>query len=75
MEGIILVFFKVLPIILLLLLGVWMRRKDFVSAQVFGGIKKITLNVAIPAILFLTFFRKQGGRTCLFPRSCAGVSG
>ncbi len=65
MEKIILVFFRVLPIILLLLLGVWMRRKSFVSAQVIGGIKKITLNIAIPAILFLTFFRADVTRELL----------
>ena len=57
MDNVLVVFLKIMPIILLLLLGVWMRKSHFVSADVISGIKKITLNIAIPSILFTTFFR------------------
>jgi len=58
-NEIILVIMKVLPIILILLLGVWMKKIGFVSADTVRGMKKITLSIALPCILFLTFFKAE----------------
>lgn len=55
----ILVIMKVLPIILILLLGVWMKKSGFVSADTIRGMKRITLSIALPCILFLTFFKAE----------------
>ena len=59
MNEIILVIMKVLPIILILLLGVWMKKIGFVSADTVRGMKKITLSIALPCILFLAFFKAE----------------
>lgn len=59
MNDIILVILKVLPIILLLILGVWMRKTAFISADTIRGMTVITMNISLPCILFLTFFRAE----------------
>jgi hypothetical protein len=50
-----LVLVKILPIILMLGLGVWMRVSNFVSASTINGMKKITMNITVPALLFSSF--------------------
>lgn len=59
MNEVILIILKVLPIILLLLLGVWMKKIAFINAEIIRGIKKITLGISLPSLLFLTFFRAE----------------
>lgn len=59
MDGVILIILKVLPIILILLLGVWMKKTGFINAEIVRGIKKITLGISLPCLLFLTFFRAE----------------
>ncbi len=46
---------RVLPILFLLFLGFWMRRAAFVSEEVVEGLRKIVVNVALPAVLFISF--------------------
>ena len=49
------VLLKILPIILMLGLGVWMRASGFIDANAVNGMKKLTLNITVPALLFSTF--------------------
>lgn len=46
---------KVLPIFLLILLGIVLRRMQFVSWGTVQDIKKLVVNVTLPAVLFLAF--------------------
>ncbi len=55
MTAIAMVLLKILPIILMLALGVWMRITRFVGAGAVGGMKKVTMNITVPALLFSIF--------------------
>lgn len=46
---------RVLPIILLLLTGVFLRRIAFLAPQTVEDLKKLVVNVTLPALLFLAF--------------------
>lgn len=46
---------KVLPIILLLLAGVALRRIQFITSATVQELKKLVVNVTLPALLFLAF--------------------
>jgi malate permease and related proteins len=46
---------KVLPIFLLILLGILLRRMQFISWGTIGDITKLVVNVTLPAVLFLAF--------------------
>jgi predicted permease len=46
---------RVLPILLLLLLGYWFRRTKFLSESIVEGLRQLVVNVALPAVLFLSF--------------------
>ncbi len=46
---------KVLPVLLLIILGAFFRRSGFLSPDAVGGIKKLVVNVTLPAALFLAF--------------------
>ena len=59
MNEIILVILKVFPIIFILLLGVWMSKTAFLSADTVRGMTKLTMNISLPCILFLTFFEAE----------------
>lgn len=59
MNEVILIILKVLPIILILLLGVLLKKTGFINAEIVRGMKKITLNISLPCILFLTFFSAE----------------
>jgi predicted permease len=48
-------FSKVLPIFLLILLGVTLRRLRFVRSETIQDFKKLIVNVTLPAALFLAF--------------------
>lgn len=50
-------FSKVLPVILLFLLGFMLRRRHFLQPAALADLKKIVLNLALPAALFLAFLR------------------
>ncbi len=59
METTLLIFNRIAPIILLLFIGKWMNKKDFVSASAIGEIKKLVVNLALPAALFMSFFTME----------------
>ncbi len=46
---------RVLPIILLIVLGFWARRTGFLAPSTVGGLRKIVVNLALPAVLFIAF--------------------
>jgi predicted permease len=48
-------FSRVLPVLLLVGLGALIRRTDFLSAGAIDGLRKLVLNVTLPAALFLAF--------------------
>ena len=49
------VIIKALPVILLILLGVFLRRTQIIKKTTADDLKKIVVNIALPATLFLTF--------------------
>jgi predicted permease len=46
---------QVLPILLLISLGIWMRRKNFLAEKTVQELQKLVVNFALPAVLFLSF--------------------
>lgn len=48
-------FSKVLPVILLFILGAFLRRTRFLDESTVGGLKKLVVNITLPAVLFLAF--------------------
>ena len=46
---------QVLPILLLISLGIWMRRTNFIAETTVQELQKLVVNIALPAVLFLTF--------------------
>ena len=48
---------KVIPIILLILLGIFFNRKQFIQPATVQEIKKLVILVTLPALLFLAFSR------------------
>ncbi len=50
-------FAKVLPVLLVIALGVLLRRLRLLSGATAGELKKLVVNVTLPALLFLAFAR------------------
>ncbi len=50
---------RIFPIVLLLFLGFWLRRTNFLSEDIVEGMKKIVVNIALPAVLFLSFLQVE----------------
>lgn len=48
-------FSKVLPIVLMIVTGVFLRRTGFLAASTVQEFKKLIVNVTLPALLFLAF--------------------
>lgn len=48
---------RILPILLLLMLGIWIRRTQFLDESVMAGLNKIIVNLALPAVLFVSFLQ------------------
>lgn len=46
-------FSKVLPVILLFILGAFLRKTRFLDESTVGGLKKLVVNITLPAALFL----------------------
>ena len=46
---------RVLPVVLLLALGVGVRRSGFLSGPAVDGLRKLVVNIALPALLFIAF--------------------
>jgi hypothetical protein len=48
-------FSKALPVILLFILGAFLRKTRFLSESTIGDIKKLIVNITLPSVLFLAF--------------------
>jgi predicted permease len=55
MEQTLKIINQVFPIILLLLLGIWIQRKQFLADTTIEELRKIVVTFALPAILFTSF--------------------
>jgi len=49
--------FKVLPVILLILTSIFLRKKQFIELETVQDIKKLVVNIPLPALLFMAFSR------------------
>ena len=52
-------FSRVLPVLLLVALGALFRRNGFLTPGAIDGLRKLVLNVTLPAALFLAFLRTE----------------
>lgn len=50
---------RVLPILILLVVGAVMRRTRFVSDSAIADLRKIVVNIALPAVLFIAFLETE----------------
>ena len=50
---------RVLPIILLILFGNWIRRTRFLSQTTIDELRKLIVNIALPSVLFITFLQME----------------
>ncbi|MDK2963041.1 MAG: malate permease [Verrucomicrobiota bacterium] len=55
MEQEIQIINNVLPILFLIALGYWIRRNRFLTASTIDELRKITVNIAMPSVLFISF--------------------
>jgi predicted permease len=55
MEQTIQIINQVLPILLLITLGFWIRHKQFLVEATINELRKIVVNIALPAVLFISF--------------------
>jgi len=55
MEQTIQIINRVLPILLLLSLGYWIRVKNFLSPPTIEDLRKFVVNITLPAVLFISF--------------------
>ena len=59
MEQTTLIINRVLPIILLIILGNWIQRRKFLSESTIDDLRKLVVNLALPSVLFLTFVQLE----------------
>lgn len=55
MNQIIIIFNRIVPIIILLIVGKWIQKKAFLSEETVSELKKLVVNFALPAVLFISF--------------------
>jgi len=55
MEQTIQIINQVLPILLLISLGFWIRIKRFLTEKTIEELRKVVVNIALPAVLFVSF--------------------
>ena len=55
MEQTIQIVNQVIPILLLISLGIWIRHKEFLASKTIDELRKIVVNIALPAVLFISF--------------------
>ena len=59
MQGYADVLINIIPVIGLLLLGFLMQRIRFFTDETIGEIKKLVLNIALPCLMFMAFYRLE----------------
>jgi len=50
---------QVLPILFLISLGYWIRRKNFLTASAIDELRKVVVNLALPAVIFISFLNVE----------------
>lgn len=50
---------KLVPVILIIVLGIFLRRKQIISLEAINGLKQLITKVALPAVLFLSFSKSK----------------
>lgn len=50
---------NVIPIVLLICFGYFIRLKEMLTEDIMNGIKKIVIDISLPAILFITFINME----------------
>jgi len=55
MEQTIRILNQVLPILFLISPGYWINRKNFLSETTIDELRKIVVNLALPAVIFISF--------------------
>ena len=48
---------RVLPILFLIGLGYWIRRREFLQASTIDDLRKVVVNITLPAVLFIGFLK------------------
>ncbi len=64
---------KVLPVIILITLGSWFRRKNIISEVGMAQIKKLILTIGLPSVLFKTFIDMELKAEYLILLGCSFV--
>ncbi|NLX10709.1 MAG: hypothetical protein GXY36_13715 [Chloroflexi bacterium] len=59
MDQTTLIINRVVPIILLIALGYWIRRSRFLAENTVDDLRKIVVNLALPAVLFISFLNLE----------------
>jgi predicted permease len=59
MEQAIQILNQVLPILFLISLGYWIRRKNFLTASAIDELRKVVVNLALPAVIFVSFLNVE----------------
>jgi predicted permease len=59
MDETALIINRVLPIFLLIGLGAWIRRSGFLPEATLDDLRKVVVNIALPAVLFVSFLRTE----------------
>jgi hypothetical protein len=59
MEQTIRILNQVLPILFLISLGFWTGRKNFLSETTIDELRKIVVNIALPAVIFVSFLNVE----------------
>ncbi len=59
MDQLVQIASRVLPIFILIGLGSWVRRSNFLPEGTIEDLKKITVNLALPAVLFVSFLNTE----------------
>lgn len=59
MNEVLIVLIKALPVIIILILGAALKRGNIIRVEAVGGLKKLTMNILLPCLIFLTFFEAE----------------
>jgi malate permease and related proteins len=59
MEQTIRILNQVLPILFLVSLGYWINRKNFLTESTINELRKIVVNLALPAVIFVSFLNVE----------------
>ncbi len=68
MQDVLRVLEMILPVLLMMFIGMFCARKKILSREGIAAIKKVAVNVSLPAVMFLAFLRAEySTKTLLIP--------